>query len=74
MDARAFREFLEVAKDFKLETFSLNGLHVVFSQSSHYNKEDPSMAPSRGEMDPDEMVLAHIEKLKAQASVGLKEV
>jgi hypothetical protein len=78
MDAKSFRELLEVAKEFKVDNFSLAGdagtLSVEFSRASYYNKDEvPNLAPVT-EQDADELMLAHIEKLKAQATIGLKEV
>lgn len=73
MDAKQFRELLEVAKEFKLERFETNDLKVVFTPNSFYNIEKPDMALANTQ-DADELVLAHIEKLKSQAIGGFTQV
>lgn len=74
MDVTQFRELLEVAKEFKLDSFKLQtaGLgevEVHFSEASFFIPVAQENIPVSA-MDADEQMLAHIEKLKKQAFAG----
>jgi len=77
MDSKQFRELLEVGKELKIKKFSLDNekLDVEFFETRDYTTRDtdPVQAPAQ-EMDADEQVLAHIEKLKSMAMAGTKTV
>lgn len=73
MDAKQFRELLEVAQDFKLERFEIDNLKVVFTPNSFYNETKPDLALANTQ-DADELMLAHIEKMKSQALGGFNQV
>lgn len=77
MDSKQFREFLEVGKELKIKKFSLDNekLDVEFFETRDYtNKENESTQAPAQELDDDELVLAHIEKLKSLALAGTKSV
>jgi hypothetical protein len=74
MDAEQFRQLLVVGAEFKLKSFKIDNLEVEFGETSHYTKDDkPEQVPAN-DLDPDQAVLDHIEKLKEQAIGGYKNV
>ena len=78
MDAAEFDQLLKVARENKVDSFKVTSknnenLEVVFAPSANYNEIDPKLVPATSK-DPDELMLEHIEKLKAQATGGFNQV
>ncbi len=74
MDAEQLRSILTVAREFKVKRLGLKGeFEVEFDEASNYNKPEYKDVPAT-EKDADEQILAHIEKLKAEALAGTNQV
>ena len=69
MDAESFKRYVEIAREYKVGGFEVDGMKVSFHPTA-FLTEPPKSDPDN-KIDPDEAMLIHIEELKAKAMAGI---